>query len=171
MSDLTNATAPSALPLYRFATDWQAFYEKYPPPDRFLDTVYRWPADRVRVMQNERFMEVVEFAWRNPFYRNLWGKAGLQPADILSLNDITKLPIFNSDDIKTDSAGNHPPFGLFPGFSNLQSELATTPLKLQTSARHHWQASSNATSSIGMGDDALSTAGRSICSAGTGPAT
>ena len=132
MSDLTTATSPSALPLYRFATDWQAFYEKYPPPDRFLDTVYRWPADRVRVMQNERFMEVVEFAWRNPFYRNLWGKAGLQPADILSLNDITKLPIFNSDDIKTDQQ-DHPPFGLLPGFSNLQSELATTPLKLQTS--------------------------------------
>src|SRR5579872_2710446 len=101
-SKSASATMSSALPIYHFATDWQAFYAKYPPPDVFVDTVYRWPADRVRAMQNERFLEVVELAWQNSFYRNLWGKAGLRPGDIRSLDDITKLPIFNSDDIKTD---------------------------------------------------------------------
>lgn len=131
-SKSASATMSSALPLYHFATDWQAFYAKYPPPDVFVDTVYRWPADRVRAMQNERFLEVVEVAWQNSFYRKLWGKAGLRPGDIRSLDDITKLPIFNSDDIKTDQQ-EHPPFGVLPGFSTLQSELLTTPLKLQTS--------------------------------------
>ncbi len=133
MSDIRPlATAPSSLPLYRYATDWTAFYAKYPAPDVFLDTVYRWPIERIRALQNDRFLEVMEVGWQNPFYRNLWGKTGLEPGDIRSLDDISKLPIFNSDDIKTDQQ-EHPPFGLMPGFETLQSYLITTPTKLQTS--------------------------------------
>jgi phenylacetate-CoA ligase len=128
----TSATVPSVLPLYHCMTDWTTFYAKYPPPDVFLNTVYRWPAERVRALQNDRFMEVIEVGWQNPFYRNLWSKTGLQQGDIRSLADITKLPIFNSDDIKTDQQ-EHPPFGKLSGFSSLQTELARTPLKLQTS--------------------------------------
>lgn len=122
----------STLPLYHYAIDWPAFHAKYPPPDVFLDTVYRWPGDRIRALQNERFREVVQIGWQNPFYRKLWASAGLKPADIRSLDDISKLPIFNSDDIKTDQQ-DQPPFGAMPGFAGLASALATTPIKLQTS--------------------------------------
>jgi phenylacetate-CoA ligase len=124
--------SPSALPLYHYAVDWKGFYAKYPPPDVFLDTVYRWPPDRIRALQNERFLEVMQAGWQNPFYRRLWSKAGVQPGDVQSLDDINKLPIFNSDDIKADQQ-EHPPFGEMPGMQSLQAKLATTPIKLQTS--------------------------------------
>lgn len=133
MSDMRLSTpSPSALPLYHYALDWKVFHATYPPPDVFLDTVYRWPADRVRALQNERFLEVMAVGWQNPFYRDLWGKAGLAAHDIRSLDDITKLPVFTSDDIKTDQQ-EYPPFGRMPGFSTLQANLMTTPTKLQTS--------------------------------------
>src|SRR5450631_2202615 len=124
--------SPSALPLYHYAMDWRAFYAKYPPPDVFVDTVYRWPADRIRALQNERFLEVMQAGWQNQFYRKLWGKAGLDPGDVRSLADIARLPIFNSDDIKTDQQ-EFPPFGQLPGIESLQTGLTTTPIKLQTS--------------------------------------
>jgi phenylacetate-CoA ligase len=128
----TTAAVKTALPLYHYATDWPAFYAKYPPPDVFLDTVFRWPAERVRALQNERFKEVVEVGWDNPFYQKLWGNAGLKRGDIRGLDDISKLPIFNSDDIKSDQQ-EYAPFGSMPGFSSLRSALTTTPIKLQTS--------------------------------------
>src|SRR5450759_3444568 len=128
----TTRETPSALPLYDYAMDWEAFYAKYPPPDVFLDTVYRWPRERIRALQNERFLEVIQVGWQNPFYRNLWGKAGIKPSDIQGLNDIAKLPIFNSDDLKNDQQ-DHAPWGLLPGMESPQRSLTTTPIKLQTS--------------------------------------
>ena len=128
----TTRETPSALPLYHYAMDWEAFYAKYPPPDVFLDTVYRWPRERIRALQNERFLEVMQVGWQNPFYRNLWGNAGIKPSDIQGLNDIAKLPIFNSDDIKNDQQ-DHAPWGLLPGMESPQRSLTTTPIKLQTS--------------------------------------
>ncbi len=127
-----SAATTSTLPLYHYVTDWQTFHTMYPPPDVFLDTIYRWPRDRVRALQNERFQEVIDVGWRNPFYQKLWGSAGLAPGDVRSLDDISKLPIFNSDDIKADQR-DHPPFGIMSGFSSLRSALGTTPIKLQTS--------------------------------------
>ena len=57
----------STLPAYRYAVDWDAFYERFPLPDVFERTVFRWPAERVRALQNERFLEVMEAGWQNPF--------------------------------------------------------------------------------------------------------
>ena len=114
--------SPSALPLYHYTMDWQEFYAKYPPPDVFLDTVYRWPPDRIRALQNERFLEVMQVGWQNPFYRKRWSKAGLAPDDVRGLDDIEKLPIFNSDDIKADQQ-EHPPFGELPGMQSLHLGL------------------------------------------------
>jgi phenylacetate-CoA ligase len=94
--------------------------------------MYTWPAERVRELQNERFLEVVEAGWANRFYQALWRKAGLEPGDIASLDDIGKLPAFNSDDIKNDQA-DHPPFGLLPGYAGLREHLAAMPCRLQSS--------------------------------------
>ena len=90
----------TSLPLYHKAIDWDALYTEYPVPDVYARTVYRWPAERVRGLQNRRFIALVEIGWKNPFYQSLWKKAGLAPGDIRSLDEIEKLPTFNSDDIK-----------------------------------------------------------------------
>ncbi len=69
--------------------------------------------------------------WQNGFYRKLWSDAGLQPGDIRSIDDITRLPLFNSDDIK-DSQKENPPFGDITGI-DYRAELARNPLKVQSS--------------------------------------
>ena len=122
----------SRLPLYCYAVDWEKLYARFPPADVFVETVYQWPPSRIRELQNERFLEVMQSGWRNAFYQALWKKAGVAPGDIRSLDDIVKLPTYNSDDLKTDQQ-EHPPFGLLPGYSSLQEHLRRSPTKLQTS--------------------------------------
>lgn len=121
---------PSELPVYRSAFDWSALIREYPLPDVYCKTVYRWPPDRIRALQNARFLKVVEVGWRNPFYRRRWRAAGLEPADIRSLEDIGKLPTYTSDDVK-ESLERDPPYGDFHAVD--QAFASRTPLKLQTS--------------------------------------
>lgn len=126
------AAQTSSLPLYHKAIDWDALYREYPVPDVYARGVYLWPAERVRELQNRRFMALLEIGWKNRFYQSLWGKAGIAPGDIRSIDDLEKLPTFNSDDIKNDQA-EHPPFGVLPGYESLAGHLRTTPSRLQSS--------------------------------------
>ena len=84
----------------------------------------------LRALQNERFVSLVEDGWRNPFYRRRWQAAGLEPGDIKSLDDIVKLPMFNSDDIKHNQS-SYPPFGDIQDIS--PEQFSRTPLKIHTS--------------------------------------
>ena len=120
----------SELPVYRKAFDWDALIREYPLPDVYAKTVFRWPPERIRELQNARFLKIVEVGWRNPFYRRRWKAAGLEPGDIRSLDDIGKLPAYTSDDVK-DSIERDPPFGDFHAVD--RAFAARTPLKLQTS--------------------------------------
>ena len=127
---MTDPDTETSLPLYHRSIDWDALYRDYPVPDVFERTVYKWSADRVRALQNERFLACMERGWSNEFYVRRWRAAGLEPGDIQGIDDSAKLPTFNSDDIKQDQEEN-PPFGTIhgPGLGYLQD----TPLKLQTS--------------------------------------
>ena len=122
--------AGSDLPIYHDSINWKELYEKYPVPDVFEKTVYKWLPDRVRNLQNERFLEVMKSGWNNEFYRRRWTAEGLSPEDIKSIDDITKIPIFSSEDIKNDQIEN-PPFGLIHGDTHAYQQRL--PLKVQTS--------------------------------------
>lgn len=122
----------SSLPLYRRAIDWAGFDEKYPPPDVYAKTIYQFSADRLHSLQNTRFMEAVATGWANTFYRRRWKDAGLSPEDIRSLEDIHKLPLYTTEDIKDDQQ-LQPPFGSAVGFSSLPEHLRSAPSKLQSS--------------------------------------
>lgn len=121
----------SRLPIYRRAIDWDWFDREYPAPDVFANTIFKWPYERVRALQNKRFLEIMKVAWQNGFYRQLWTEKGIEPGDIKSIEDLSKLPTFNSDDIK-DSQKDGPPFGAIAGVQR-SAELQRQPLKLQTS--------------------------------------
>lgn len=121
----------TALPIYRNAIDWNAFYRDYPPPDVWYETIFKCSADHLRAMQNERFLSLVEHAWNNPFYNARWGAKGLGKGDIRSIDDIVRLPTYSSEDIK-DDIKQHPPFGGYMGI-DLQADLVSKPLKMQTS--------------------------------------
>jgi phenylacetate-CoA ligase len=122
----------SRLPLYHRALDWNAFEHDHPAPDVWADTVYRWSSDRVRALQDARFRETMRIGWANPFYRRRWRAAGLEPGDIRNLDDIAKLPIYDTDDIKTDQQEN-PPYGSGTGIADVTEYMAGAPLKFQTS--------------------------------------
>ena len=120
----------SRLPLYRKALDWDALDAEYPPADVWYDTIFRWPADRVRALQEERFRKTIAHAWNNPWYSRRWRAAGITPGDVRSLADIVKLPVYTSDDIKDDQR-DHAPFGLIPGVG--REAIGSGPIKIQTS--------------------------------------
>ena len=67
-------------------------------------------ADELRGIQNDRFLRCVDTAWRTPFYRRIWGAAGIERGDITSLDDLTALPTYDKNDLMA-SVERHPPFG------------------------------------------------------------
>ena len=130
MSVMERSVTETTLPIYHRSIDWDALYRRYPVPDVFAKTRWKWSADEIRTFQNEQFLDLMKTGWRNGFYQRRWKAAGLEPGDIKSIDDIVKLPTFDSADIKKDQEEN-PPFGLING--DVDEILKTQPLKLQTS--------------------------------------
>lgn len=122
----------SKLPLYCKSIDWDAFFAENPPPDVWYEHVFlKWSKDQIRAHQERRFLEIMKLGWKNRFYQRLWGDAGIEPGDIRGLDDLEKLPIFTSEDVKK-SIEDHPPFGEVCGINPLEY-LKSAPLKMQTS--------------------------------------
>lgn len=118
------------LPNYFRTTDFEEIYRRHPLPDDFVDGMYLWPDDRMRQHQEMLFRDVMAVAWTNPFYRDVWGKAGVEPGDIAGLDDLEKLPIVSVYDFKRAIEEN-PPFGLHQGV--IPADAAAKPLKLHSS--------------------------------------
>ena len=70
--------------------------------------------EQIRDLQETRFLQLVKKAWSNPFYLRRWSSVGLEPGDIVSLDDITKIPTFSKSDLM-ESVEKFPPFGDFIG--------------------------------------------------------
>src|SRR5690242_2826834 len=118
-------TTGTSLPIYHRSIDWDALYERYPVPDVFERTRWRWSPEEIRKFQNEQFLDLMKTGWQNEFYKRRWKAEGLDPQDIKSIDDITKLPTFDSMDIKKDQEEN-PPFGLING--DVTRTMQRTPL-------------------------------------------
>ncbi|MES3000877.1 MAG: hypothetical protein V4787_09305 [Pseudomonadota bacterium] len=117
-------------PLYSRALDFEALYREYPPAPGYFDSVYRWPPERIRELQELRFLEAVQRAWEVPFYQLHWGKAGMEPGDIRGLDDLAKIPPYSVDDLRA-SIERNPPWGDYWGVE--LADGAKMPLVLQTS--------------------------------------
>lgn len=118
-----------AIPYYWSSIDWPRFVEDYPPPPHFDAAMAATSDDGLRELQDARFRARMEDAWRVPFYRDRWAAAGLEPGDIQGLDDLAKIPMFTSDDLK-EATEKHPPFG---NHQNFAIEAMHTPLKIQSS--------------------------------------
>ena len=117
-------------------------------PDVFAKTRWKWSADEIRAFQNEQFLDLMKTGWRNGFYQRRWKAAGLEPGDIKSIDDIVKLPMFDSADIKKDQEEN-PPFGLING--NVDEILQDPAAETADQRRHHRQAAPDALRAARMG--------------------
>lgn len=105
---------------------------EYPIGPAFLDTFRRISRDELRALQNRRFLRVMARGWEIPFYRRLWTARGLEPGDIRSLDDITRLPTYEKADIMR-SVEDHPPLGDFHGIDSAPAHVKPTVVLHTTS--------------------------------------
>jgi phenylacetate-CoA ligase len=87
-------------PSYAASLDFDALWRELPPPDRYFQKAYLRPLHELRKVQNERFLIQMKRAWQVPFYQRHWGKAGMEPGDIQSLDDLEKIPPFSVHDLR-----------------------------------------------------------------------
>lgn len=99
---------------YFEAFDPSSMAEDYPLGEAFLDRFTGLSADELFALQDRRFRGLLDFAWRIPFYRRLWGARGLEPGDVPGLAQIDRLPVFDKEDLMR-AVEAHPPFGDFDG--------------------------------------------------------
>ena len=78
-------------PRYSKSLDFDALEKEYPPPPAFFQSVYRMPPPAWQTLQEKRFLKLIARGWEIPFFKKRWTAAGLQPGDIRSLDDITKI--------------------------------------------------------------------------------
>lgn len=119
-----------AIPWYARSLDFEALWQEYPPPPDYMERVHCIPRDALRNLQEKRFLQQMERAWQIPFYRMHWSKAGMEPGDIRSLDDLLKIPPYTVYDLR-DSIERSPPWGDFMGI-DFKTD-APMPLILQTS--------------------------------------
>lgn len=105
------------LPPYWAEIDPRQLLRDYPIGEAFLDGPAQWPAETLRAAQERRFQRVVARAWSVPFYERRWRAAGLEPFDIQTLDDLTKIPPFTKADLMA-SIAEHPPWGDYHGLDH-----------------------------------------------------
>ncbi|MGI9520268.1 MAG: phenylacetate--CoA ligase family protein [Hyphomicrobiaceae bacterium] len=112
--------------------DLDALNADYPIGPSFLESYAGMSADELRARQNERFLRIVAFGWKVPFYQRLWQEKGLAPEDIRSIDDLHVLPVYSKDDLMA-SVERFPPLGDFHGLSTYSAD-ERPPVILQTTS-------------------------------------
>ena len=66
-----------------------------------LDESQWWDRERMGQHQDERLRRLIGHAYESiPYYRRVFDRCGLQPADIQTVADLPKLPILTKDDVR-----------------------------------------------------------------------
>ncbi len=119
-------------PSYFDAMHYDRMIAEYGRPETFVDRIARIPRDNLRAVQEARFARIMAFAWKIPFYRRLWGQAGVTPEDIASLDHIGRLPTYSKGDLMR-SVEAYPPIGDFHGLETY-ADADRPPLVFQTTS-------------------------------------
>lgn len=128
MTDEFETSLP--IPRYAASLDFDALWREYPPADEYFKGPYQRSRDELRAIQNERFLRQMQRAWQVPFYRRHWGAAGIEPGDIRSVEDLTKIPSFSVHDLRS-GLEQEPFWAEYMGIDPAQDE--PMPLVVQTS--------------------------------------
>jgi phenylacetate-CoA ligase len=109
------------IPSYFDTADAAGLARDYPIGEDFLATFSAISADELRALQERRFRRLMERAWQIPFYRRLWGGAGIEAGDVLGLDHIARLPTYDKADLM-ESIAAHPPWGDFHGMEAMDAD-------------------------------------------------
>ncbi len=104
-------------PSYFESFDPQQLQADYPIGETFTQRYTKMSRDELHALQNRQFLKLVARGWQIPFYQRLWSAAGVQPGDVRTLDDITRLPTYDKSDIMA-SIEAHPPLGDFAGLDS-----------------------------------------------------
>jgi phenylacetate-CoA ligase len=104
-------------PTYFETLDPRQLLSDYPIGDAFVARYKSISRDELWAVQNAQFLRLVKRGWEIPFYQRLWAAKGLEAGDIGSIDDITKLPVYDKSDLMA-SIADHPPYGDFAGLGN-----------------------------------------------------
>ncbi len=127
----TPRDTPSQVPpRYHEAIDLDALCAEFPPAPEFFETVWRLSADEIRARQEAAFRRQMRRAWEVPFYARRWSRAGLEPGDIRSLEDLPRIPTFSVHDMR-ESLQREPFWPDYFGLDPASDE--PLPLVFQTS--------------------------------------
>ncbi len=70
---------------------------------RFLEKSQHWSAGELESYQNEKLRLLVEHSYNHvPFYKDLFDRLSLRPADVRKGDDLRKLPILTKETIRTN---------------------------------------------------------------------
>ena len=119
-------------PNYFDAMDYSGMIAESGRPEDFESRFARLSRDELKALQNKRFLRLMTFAWKVPFYQRLWGGKGIEPGDIASIDDISKLPTYSKSDLMA-SVEAHPPLGDFSGRETYSPDRRP-PLIFQTTS-------------------------------------
>ena len=112
------------------AVDYDLLTKQLPPPPEYLDTAYLDDPETIADKQLARLRSRARAAYGVPFFRRRWDAAGVNPADLRSLNDLSRLPSYTVDDIR-ESIEAAPPYGDYQGVSVEQA--AQEPMRVYMS--------------------------------------
>lgn len=98
------------------AVDYHEIVREYPPPPEYFEVDWFLPPDVIEHRQFQRLREEVWRAYGIPFHRRRWDEAGFHPSQLKSLADLSRIPMYDIDDIR-DSLARKPPYGDYQGVS------------------------------------------------------
>jgi len=104
-----------SFPHYFESFDYAQMLRDFPVDEPFTAGFARASREQIREHQNRLFMRCVARAAEIPFYQRLWKNHGVKAADIRSLDDLSRLPIFGKSDLM-QSLAEHPPYGDYHGW-------------------------------------------------------
>ncbi len=66
-----------------------------------LSKTQYFPINKIREFQEQKLKSLVKHAYENvPYYKQIFGRKGLSPSDIRSIEDLSKIPILTKDNIR-----------------------------------------------------------------------
>ncbi len=117
-------------PSYFEAFDARQMLADYPVGEAFVRRYTGMSRDELHALQDARFRTLMRRGWEIPFYQRLWGAQGIEAGDIRTLEDITRLPVYDKSDVMASVAA-HPPLGDFAG---LGQDAGRSPVIFHTTS-------------------------------------
>lgn len=96
--------------------DYEALARTHEPPPEYFESDWLRDPDAIEATQLTKLKRRAQSAYKVPFFKRRWDEAGFHPDQLESLDDLSRVPTYNVDDLRL-SIEAHPPLGDYQGAS------------------------------------------------------